>query len=90
MDSIAEIEGHLASAKVELTNFNCKKTAAAATRSRAHLLKAKKLCDTARKAILAECKSAKSAKSSVVEEPIEEPIEVPIVKKTRKPRAKKV
>jgi hypothetical protein len=96
MNTISEIEGHLASTKIELKNFNCKKSAASATRARAHILKIKKLCDVSRKQILAECKSNKSNKSKiVVEEPESESEPEPVVevvekvKKTRKPRVKK-
>lgn len=55
--TIALIETELALAKSHIDNFNEKGTKAACVRSRAHLMKIKKLCDELRKSVLAEHKA---------------------------------
>ena len=64
MDAISQIEELLAVAKVDLNTFNSKHTAASGTRARSSFLAIKKLCDVARKEILAETKATKAKKTA--------------------------
>jgi hypothetical protein len=64
MDAISQIEELLAVAKVDLNTFNSKHTAASGTRARGSFLAVRKLCDLARKEILAETKATKAKKTA--------------------------
>jgi hypothetical protein len=93
MEHIGHLETLLQSAKLELQKFNDKKTSSSATKTRAHLLKIKKMVDVLRKEILVESKKNKSVKSGKVEdssvspeEKQSEEDEAP-VKKTKKKKA---
>ena len=72
MDAISQIEELLAVAKVDLNTFNSKHTAASGTRARSSFLAIKKLCDVARKEILAETKATKAKKAKKVLPAVEE------------------
>jgi DNA-binding phage protein len=92
MENLNQIEQLINSVKIDLAKFETKKTASSATHARGSLLAIKKLCDTARKQILAETKLHKNKKQESTPTPetvSEEDEEVP-VKKTRKKKVKVV
>ena len=73
-----KIKSELSLAESQLSTFRAKKTQSSATRSRAHLLQLKKLCDVLRREILAEAKALKAAKPAKVEQqPVPEPTPTP-------------
>ena len=64
MDTVTKVEELLTVTKIDLNTFNTKHTASSGTRARSSLLAIKKLCDVARKEILAETKATKAKKNA--------------------------
>lgn len=95
MDLI-KLKTELSLAESQLSTFKAKKTANSATRTRAHLLQVKKLCDQLRREILAEAKSLKANKQDTnkqetvkaVPETVSEPVAEPVAEPTPEPEAK--
>jgi hypothetical protein len=72
MDTVTQIEELITVAKLDLNTFNTKHTASSGTRARSSFLAIKKLCDVARKEILAETKATKAKKAKKVLPAVEE------------------
>jgi hypothetical protein len=64
MNTVTQIEELITVAKLDLNTFNTKHTASSGTRARSSFLAIKKLCDVARKEILAETKATKAKKTA--------------------------
>jgi hypothetical protein len=64
MDTITKIEELITVAKLDLNTFHTKHTATSGTRARGSFLAIRKLCDLARKDILAEAKATKAKKTA--------------------------
>jgi hypothetical protein len=74
MDTITKIEELITVAKLDLNTFHTKHTATSGTRARGSFLAIKKLCDLARKEILAETKATKAKKTKKVLPAVEEEV----------------